>query len=156
MELTNVADDGVVAHLLNVASIDNALAASGGHKDVSLLAGLLHGGDLESLHGSLQRVDGVDLRHQHTRAKSTQSLSAALADISVASNDGNLSGNHDISGTLDAIDERLAAAVQVVELALGDTVVHVDCGDLEGADLHHLVQIVHASRGLLRHTLMIR
>jgi hypothetical protein len=44
-----------------------------------------------------------------------QSLSAALADITVASDDGDLSGNHDICGTLDAVDQRFSASVQVVE-----------------------------------------
>src|SRR5205085_652939 len=39
-------------------------------------------------------------------------------------------------------------AVQVVELALGDGVVHVDGGEQQGATLHHLVEEVHAGRRL--------
>lgn len=64
-----------------------------------------------------------------------------------------LSGNHNISGSLDSIDERLSASIQVVELALGDRVVDVDCGELEFSLLQHLVQVVDSSGGLLRNTL---
>ena len=37
-----------------------------------------------------------------------------------------LASNHDIGGTHDAIGQRVTAAVHVVELRLGDGVVHVD------------------------------
>ena len=150
---TNVADDGVVAHVLNVAGVDDALAAGGRDEDVRLLAGLLHGGHLETLHGSLESVDGIDLGDEDASAEGTESLGASLADITIASNDSDLASNHDIGGTLDAINERLAATIEVVELALGDTVVDVDGGDLQGARLHHLVEIVHTGGGLLGDTL---
>ena len=45
----------------------------------------------------------------------------------------------------------MPAAVQVVELALGDGVVDVDRGEAERTRPHHLVQAVHAGRGLLGH-----
>ena len=44
-------------------------------------------------------------------------LGAALADVAVAADHGDLAGDHDVGGALDAIDERVAAAVEVVELA---------------------------------------
>lgn len=55
-----------------------------------------------------------------------QSLHTALADITEASDDCNLTSNHDVGCTLDAVDEGLSAAVQVVELRLRDRVVDVD------------------------------
>ncbi len=113
-----------------MASVDDALAAGGGDEDVGLLASLLHGGDLQTLHRGLQGVDGVDLGDDDASTEGAESLSAALADISVASNNSDLAGNHDIGGALDTVDEGLTAAVQVVELALGHTVVDVDGGDL--------------------------
>lgn len=44
----------------------------------------------------------------------------ALADVTVAGDDSDLASKHDVRGTLDAVHERLAAAVQVVKLGLGD------------------------------------
>jgi hypothetical protein len=50
----------------------------------------------------------------------------------------------------DGVDERVAAAVHVVELGLGDRVVDVDRGEEQLAlALHHLVEPVHARGGLL-------
>ena len=51
--------------------------------------------------------------------------------------------------TTTAVHQRLAAAVEVVELALGDGVVDVDRAHLQVAALAHLVQPVDAGGGLL-------
>jgi len=83
-------------------------------------------------------------------------VSATLSDITETGDDGDLASNHDIGGTLDAVDEGLAAAVKVVELGLGDGVVDVDGGDektvLLALVLEHAVEVVHAGGGLLGKT----
>jgi len=147
------ADNGIVAHGLKVLANNDVTAASGGDKDLTNGSGLFHGGDLETRHGSLKSVDGVNLGDENDSTHRVKSLSTALADITETSNDGNLSGNHDISGTLDTVDQRFTAAVQVVELGLGDRVVDVDGRDQEATLLHHLVQMVDTSGGLLRNTI---
>jgi hypothetical protein len=43
-----------------------------------------------------------------------------LSDVSVTGDDGDLTSEHDVGGTLDTVDEGLTAAVKVVELRLGD------------------------------------
>ena len=75
-----------------------------------------------------------------------------LADITEASNNGDLTSEHDIGRTLDTIDERLAAAVEVVELRLSDGVVDVDGGNLELALTEHLVQMMNTGGGFLGQT----
>jgi hypothetical protein len=55
----------------------------------------------------------------------------ALADIAVAADHGELAGKHHIGGTLDAVDEALPAAIEVVELRFGHTVIDVDRRRLE-------------------------
>jgi hypothetical protein len=55
-------------------------------------------------------------------------------------------------GTLDTIDQRLTATVQVVELGLGNGVVDVDRRDKELLVLQHLVQVVNTGGSLLRYT----
>ena len=72
-------------------------------------------------------------------------------DIKVKTRD--LSSQHDVGSPLDSVDKGLPAAVEVVELRLGDGVVDVDGGDLQGVVLEHLVQVVHTSGRLLRQAL---
>ena len=49
----------------------------------------------------------------------------------ITCNDSDLSGEHNVCGTLDSVDQRLTATVQVVELGLGHGVVHIDGGNLK-------------------------
>src|SRR5262249_28023280 len=128
---------------------DHVVVAGGSDEDVGLVSGILHGDDPVTLHGRLQRADGVDLRDPYLRRQRAQRLRAALADVAVAAHDRHLAGDHDIGGALYRIHQRLTAAVQVVELALGDRVVDVDRGEGERALLRHLVEALDAGGGLL-------
>lgn len=76
----------------------------------------------------------------------------AFTDVSETSNNGDLSGKHNISGTLDTIDQRFAASVVVIEFGLCDGIVDVDRGNLEFTITEHLVQVVDTGGGLLRQT----
>eukprot|EP00049_Salpingoeca_infusionum_P017163 m.351963 g.351963 ORF g.351963 m.351963 type:complete len:414 (-) comp16414_c0_seq1:123-1364(-) len=156
VKVTNVAHNGIVLHLCKVSTSDNTLAASSGDVDHALLGGLLHGGHLVTLHSSLESVDWVNLSDENAGTKGTEGLGTTLAHITVASNDGSLACNHNVSCALDTVEKRLTAAVEVVELALGNRVVDVDCRDLQLASLEHLVQVMHTCGGLLRNTLNTR
>ena len=155
VKVTDVADDGVVLHLLHVLDRDDVLVAGRGHKDVGLVAHIVHGVDLVAVHRRLQRADRVDLGDNDTRTLAAQRLRTALADVAKAGHNGNLAANHDVGRAVDAVNERVAAAVDVVELALRHTVVDVDRRKQKLASLHHLVEAVDASGGLLRNTLAL-
>src|SRR4029077_2623839 len=101
------------------------------------------------LHRRPERDDGIDLGDDDARAITTERLRAALADVPVACDDRDLAREHDARRALDAVRERLAAAVEVVELRLRDRVVDVDRRDLERALLEHVVEAMHAGGGLL-------
>ena len=156
IEVSNVADNRIILHDSKVLATDNVTAAGGGDKDVGLPDGLLHGGDLVTLHGSLESVDGVNLGDNDTSTHTLEGSGGTLSDITVSGNDSDLTGDHDIGGTLDTVNEGLTASVKVVELGLGDRVVDVDSGDLELVLLEHLVQVVDTGGGLLGDTLASR
>merc|ERR1719265_867626 len=110
---------------------------------------LLDGRHLVTLHARLERVDRVDLRHQHAGAGPAERSGAALADVSEAEDERALAAKHDVGGPHDPIRERVAAPVDVVELRLGHAVVHVDRREEELALRRHLLQAVNAGGGLL-------
>ncbi len=74
-------------------------------------------GDLVAVHRRLQRADRVDLGHDDPGALAAQRLGAALADVAVAEHDRHLAADQHVGGPVDAVDERVPAAVLVVELA---------------------------------------
>jgi hypothetical protein len=155
VEVANVADNGVVLHDLEVAANEDVTATGGGDENLTLRSSLLHGGDLEARDGSLESVDGVDLCDNDTGTHGSKSLSTALTDVTETSDDSDLTGNHNIGGTLDTVDEGFTASVKVVELGLGDGVVDVDGRDEELAFLQHTVEVVDTSGGLLGDTVAV-
>ena len=168
-----LADDGVLKHHGEVSTGDNIPVASRGHEDIGARGSIFHGGDLITSHRSLESVDGVNLGDENASTIRAERLGAlasrlvqpisgkesdatyTLADITVAGNNGDLTGKHNVGGTLDTIDKGLAAAVVVVELALSNTVVDVDGGDLELALAESLVEVMDAGCGLFGDTLDI-
>jgi hypothetical protein len=129
------------------------LVASGGDKDVSAAERVLERVDLVAVHGGLKRADRVDLGDDDARALAAQRLRTALADVAKAAHHCHFTADHHICRTVDAVDQRVAAAVHVVKLRLGHRVVDVDCREQQLAGLQHLIQAVHAGSGLLRHAL---
>ena len=110
---------------------------------------VVHGGDLVALHRRLQRADRIDLGDQHAAAGIAQRGGRALADVAEARDHGHLAGHHHVGAAADAVDQALAAAIEIVEFRLGDAVVDVDRREQQRALLLHLVEAVHAGGGLL-------
>jgi len=155
VEVTDVADNGVVGHSLEVDTSQNVTAAGGGDEDLTLRSSVLHGDNLVAGNGGLESVDGVNLSDENASTHAVESLGTALSDITEASDDGDLASNHDIGGTLDTVDERLTAAVEIVELGFCDRVVDVDGGDEQTLALQHAVEVVDTGGGLLGHAVAI-
>merc|ERR1712118_293246 len=61
VEMANVANNGVVLHLLHVLEGDDIEVSSSGHKDVNLPHNLLHSHNLIPFHASLECADGINL-----------------------------------------------------------------------------------------------
>jgi len=152
VKVADVAHDAVVAHLGHVLGGDDVAVASAGDEDLSDVEGVLDASDLVASHGSLKGADGIDLGDDHTAALAAEGLGAALAHITVAAHAGDLAAEHDVGGTLDTVDEGVTAAVDVVELALGHSVVHVHGREEELALGGELVETVDTGRGLLGNT----
>ena len=149
VEVADVADDGFVFHLHHVIVGDHMVVAGGGDEDVAQRRGLFHGHHPVAFHGRLEGADGIDLGHPDGGTHATQGLGAAFAHVAVAQHHADLAGDHHVGGALDAVEERFAAAVEVVELGLGHRVVDVDGGEGQLAALFHLIKTVDAGGGLL-------
>ena len=149
VEVADVADDGAVLHRAHVLDGDHVDIAGGGDEDVGARRRIFHGDDLVAFHRRLQRADRIDLGHHHAAAGLAQRGGRALADVAEAGDHRDLAGHHHVGAAADAVDQRLAAAVEVVEFRLGDAVVDVDRREQQAAFLGHLVEPVHAGGGLL-------
>ena len=155
VEVTNVTNDGLILHLLHVLEADDVLVAGRGHINVTPAQRVFNRKHAESFHRSLQGADRVNLGHHNLRTLSTECLGTTLADIAVTADDTDLAGNHHIGRALDAVDQRLAATVEVVELRLGHRVIHIDRRYQQRAGVGHLIETMHTGSGFFGNTLPV-
>merc|ERR1711972_1079600 len=81
VKMANVADDGIVLHLLHVLQSDDLEIACGGREDVDLSHHGLQRDNLETLHARLERTNRVNLSDQDSGSGSTHGKGTALTDI---------------------------------------------------------------------------
>ncbi len=74
VEVTDVADDSLIFHLLYVVDADDVDVACSSDKDITFGAGLFHRDYFKSFHGSLQGANGVYFRNQYTGAVRTHGM----------------------------------------------------------------------------------
>ena len=151
VEVADVANDGLILHADQVLMADHLEVASRRHKDVHLIDHVFEANDAEAFHGGLQSADRIHFSDANGGPEAAQGLGRALAHIAVAHDQGLLASHHHIGGTLDAVDQGLTAAVEVVELALGDRVVDVDGREGQLTGFHHLIETGHTGGGFFRH-----
>ena len=152
VEVADVADDGLVLHLLHVLERDDVAVASRGHVDVASAERIFDGRDFVTFHRRLERVDRIDFGDDDASAKSAEGLCGTLAYVAVAADHRDLAGDHDVGGALDAVDQRFAATVKIVEFRFGDGVIDVDGRHQQFALLLHLIEAMNAGRGLFGDT----
>ena len=89
-------------------------------------------------------------------ATAGSSLRPVCIALTVAADDHLLAAEHNIRASLDAIDDRLSAEVQVVEFGLRHAVVDVHRGYGEILRATHLIETMYARDGLLDDALDVR
>ena len=150
VEVADVADDGAVLHRAHVLDGDDVLVAGGSDKNVGAGGGIFHGRDFIAFHRRLQRADRIDFGYHDAAAGLAQRSRRALADVAKARHHRHLAGHHHIGTAADAVDQGFTAAIEIIELRLGDAVVDVDRREQKRTRLLHVVEPVHAGGGFFR------
>ena len=117
VEVADVADDRLVLHLPMCSAVMMSRLPVAVMKMSARVDDVLDGADLVALHERLQGADRVDLGDDDARALAAQRRRAALAHVAVAADHGDFARHHHVGRAVDAVQQRVAAAVQVVELA---------------------------------------
>ena len=71
--------------------------------------------NLEAVHASLQGADGIDFSHVHDTAHGLETLTAAFADLTITTDDNLFASEHNVGRSLQAVNDRFATRVQIVE-----------------------------------------
>src|SRR5215471_1544486 len=116
VEMPDVRHNRLVFHPLHVFERDDIDVAAGGDVDIAAAERIFDGRHFIAFHGGLQRVDRIDLGNDHTRALATQRLGTTFAYVAIAGEDRDFAAEHHIERAIQSIDQRMPAAVKVVEL----------------------------------------
>ena len=152
VEMADIADDRHVLHLAHMLDADHVLVAGGGDEDIGGGYDIFQQHHFKTVHRGLQRADGIDFGDLDARASTAQRRGRAFAHIAIAHDDSNLTGHHRVGGAADTVHEALFTAVFVIELRLGDRVVHIDRGEGQLVLFHQIIETVHAGGGLFGYT----
>ena len=150
IKVAYVADYGLVLHPGHMLCSNYILVSGCGYVDIAYTEGFFYSFNLKTFHGRLKRAYRVNLSNNNPCTEAAHGLSGAFSDIAVAADDCHLTGYHNICCPLDAVCERLAAAVEVIELALCYTVVNVYGRKKQASVFHHVIESVHACSCLFR------
>src|SRR5437899_2925885 len=131
IKMSDVRHDGLVLHPLDMFEPDYIEVAGSGDVDVATTKGLFNGSHFVTFHRGLQRIDRIDLRDDDARALTTERLRTTFANITVTTNYCHFPCNHDIERTVYPVNQRMPAAIKVVELRFGDRIIHVNRRDKE-------------------------
>ena len=151
--MADITNNGLILHAIHVGARDDVVVTGGCDKNICLVSRFFHGDHFEAFHRCLQCADRIDLGDPDLGAQCSERLGRTLAHIAVTCNHSDFASDHDIGRALDSVNQRLAAAIQVVKLGLGNGVIHVDGRESQFAFLRHLIQTQHACGGFLGHAL---
>jgi len=150
IEMSDVSNNSVVFHLGHVVGHDDIFVACAGDVEISFLDDRLDSLDIESFHACLEGTDWVNFGNNNSGTGVLESRGAAFADITVAEDNTEFTSKHNISGSVDSIDDGVSATVDVVELGFGNAVVNVDGSDEEFSFSGHLIKSVDSGGGFFR------
>ena len=91
VEVTNIANNGVVLHLGHVVGSDDTFVSSGSDEHVHLVKGIFNSHDFVTLHAGLKGADGVNFGNEDSGTCSFHGLSASFSDITETTDDDFLS-----------------------------------------------------------------
>ena len=153
--MSDVTNDRLILHLLHVLSPDDVEISGSRDVDVTPTESIFHGENAETFHRGLESADGIDFGHHNLRTLGPESLCTTFAHITITADDSNLARNHHVRGTLNSVDQRLTATIEVIELRLRHRIIHINGRKEKLPVTLHLVEAMNPSRGLLGNTFQL-
>ena len=152
IEVTDVTHDSLVFHRCHVVVGNDVEVACRGHENVCFVGSVIHCHHAVAFHCRLQCANWVDFCHPNLCRQSTQRLRRTFTHVAITCNHRDFARDHYVGSAFDTVNQRFAAAVQVVEFGFGYGVIDVNRWEFQLAACVHLVQTVYARGGFFGYT----
>lgn len=111
IKVTDIANDSIILHDLEVCAGNNVTATGRGHEDLALGSSFFHGGDFIAFKSGLKGVDRISFCDEDAGTHAAEGFAAAFSDVAVSCDDADFSSNHDVRSAFDSINQGFTAAV---------------------------------------------
>lgn len=128
VEMADIANNGVVLHLAHMLKGNDALVSCGSDVDIDDIKYVFDSDHLVAFHAGLEGADWVHFGNIDTGTAASEGLGASFSHISETADQGLFASDHNISSTVDAVNDRVFTAIDVVEFGFGDRVIDIDAG----------------------------
>ncbi len=155
IEVSDITYDCLISHFYHMVMSDDISISSCGDKYICLIASRFHRHNPEAFHSSLKRTDRIDFCYPNSGSHPLKCGSTSLSDISVSTDNDDFSCNHHIGGSLNSVDNRFTASIEVVEFCLCYRIIHIDSWEGKSPLAIHLVEAMDSGCCLLRNPLYI-
>ena len=149
VKVSGIAQDRAVLHLHKVLGIDDLVAARHGHKEITICCCLFHRHHFKSVHDGFDRLDRIDLGHDHLGSQTFGTHCHALATPAVTGNHYGLTCHDQVGGTVDAVPYGLAGTVAVIKEMLALRIVYLHHRELQLTLTVHCFETQYTGRSLL-------
>src|SRR3989338_1298557 len=126
IEMSDVADNRLIFHLLHVLQADDVFIAGSCDIDIRLTQRLFECSHLIPFHRCLKCTDRINFSDNHTSALAAKRLCAAFTNFAKATDNSNFTTDHHVHCAIETIDDRVTTAIDIVEFAFGNRIVDVD------------------------------
>ena len=125
IKMTDITDNGVVLHGVEMFSRDDIATSSCGDKDVSSRSGIFHGDDFVAFNTCLESVDRIDFCDEDAGSHADESLGTSFADVTVSCDNADFTSDHDVRCTFDSIDQGFTAPVYILASVVRSSITEI-------------------------------
>ena len=111
-------------HFTHVIKGNNSFVSSGSNVDINNVKDIFGSYDFEALHAGLKSTYGIDFSYINSSSTSFERLGASLTDITETANQSLLPWNHNISSSIDSVNNWVFASIDVIKFGFGNRVVN--------------------------------
>src|SRR5699024_9672468 len=111
IEVTNVANDGLIFHRYHVFDHNDVASARGGNEDIGGGNDVVEPSNLVAVHSCLKCDDRIDFSDDHSGALACQRIGGTFTNVTVSGNHGSFAANEYVGAAHDAIGQGVTDTV---------------------------------------------
>jgi len=148
--MTNISHNSIVLHFWHHISRNNTFISCCTDKNIHFFKNIIDSNHLKSLHTCLKSTDWVNLSNIDSCTCTFHGLSTTFSNITKTCNNNFFSWNHNISCSVDSINEWMFTSIDIIKLGFCNRVIDINARENNFFILHQFVKSSNSSCSFFR------